>query len=200
MALEKLGPTFIKFGQVMSTRPDLVPPGMLIELQKLQEGVPPFPSDEAVAQLETELGQPVEKLFASFDTTPGHGMLFTDANRASREVLGGQMMSYWAEFAAHGNPGRGRDGQLPEWNDWRADAPLSMLFDTPANGGPRLASEPASREAVVRLMESREPGGAAACAMFRATFRTRVDAWADAAWLRYRDGACARNGAPRLPP
>ncbi len=70
MALEKLGPTFIKFGQVMSTRPDLVPPGMLIELQKLQEGVPPFPSDEAVAQLETELGQPVEKLFASFDTTP----------------------------------------------------------------------------------------------------------------------------------
>ncbi len=145
-------------------------------------------------------GLEIPFVFASFDTTPGHGMLFTDANRASREVLGGQMMSYWAEFAAHGNPGRGRDGQLPEWNDWRADAPLSMLFDTPANGGPRLASEPASREAVVRLRESRESGGAAACAMFRATFRTRVDAWADAAWLRYRDGACARNGAPRLPP
>ena len=70
MTLEKLGPTFIKFGQVMSTRPDLVPPGMLIELQKLQEGVPPFPSEEAIAQLESELGQPVEKLFASFDRTP----------------------------------------------------------------------------------------------------------------------------------
>ncbi len=70
MALEKLGPTFIKFGQVMSTRPDLVPPGMLIELQKLQEGVPPFPSDEAVAQLEAELGQPVEKLYASFERSP----------------------------------------------------------------------------------------------------------------------------------
>ncbi len=70
MALEKLGPTFIKFGQVMSTRPDLVPPGMLTELQKLQEGVPPFPSEEAVAQLETELGQPVEKLFASFERSP----------------------------------------------------------------------------------------------------------------------------------
>ena len=70
MTLEKLGPTFIKFGQVMSTRPDLVPSGMLIELQKLQEGVPPFPSDEAVAQVESELGQPVDKLFASFDRSP----------------------------------------------------------------------------------------------------------------------------------
>lgn len=70
MTLEKLGPTFIKFGQVMSTRPDLVPPGMLTELQKLQESVPPFDSDTAIAQLECELGQPVEKLYASFDRTP----------------------------------------------------------------------------------------------------------------------------------
>ncbi len=70
MTLEKLGPTFIKFGQVMSTRPDLVPPEMLIELQKLQEGVPPFPSEAAIAQLESELGQPVGELFATFDRTP----------------------------------------------------------------------------------------------------------------------------------
>ena len=70
MTLEKLGPTYIKFGQVMSTRPDLVPPEMLFELQKLQESVPPFPSEQAVAELESELGKPVEQLFASFDRTP----------------------------------------------------------------------------------------------------------------------------------
>jgi ubiquinone biosynthesis protein len=68
--LEDLGPTFIKFGQVMSTRPDLVPAAMIIELQRLQESVPPFPSDVAVAQLERELGRPLDELFAAFDQEP----------------------------------------------------------------------------------------------------------------------------------
>lgn len=70
MSLEKLGPTFIKFGQVMSTRPDIVPDEMLMELRKLQESVPPFPSELAVLELETELGRPVDQLFASFDREP----------------------------------------------------------------------------------------------------------------------------------
>ncbi len=70
LTLESLGPTYIKFGQVMSTRPDLVPQEMLIELKRLQESVPPFPSEIAVERLERELGQPVERLFAAFDRTP----------------------------------------------------------------------------------------------------------------------------------
>ena len=70
LTLESLRPTNIKFGQVMSTRPDLVPPEMLIELKKLQERVPPFPSDSAVELLEEELGKPITELFASFDTVP----------------------------------------------------------------------------------------------------------------------------------
>lgn len=69
-ALEDLGPTFIKFGQVMSTRPDLVPAPMIAELQRLQESVPPFPSELAVAQLEQELGRPIDQLFAQFDRQP----------------------------------------------------------------------------------------------------------------------------------
>ena len=70
LTLESLGPTYIKFGQVMSTRPDLVPHEMLTELKRLQENVPPFSSEEAVERVEHELGRPVAELFASFDRTP----------------------------------------------------------------------------------------------------------------------------------
>lgn len=70
LALESLGATFIKFGQVASTRPDLVPPDVIKELEKLQESVPAFPSDKAVALLEQELGAPLSELFAEFDIQP----------------------------------------------------------------------------------------------------------------------------------
>jgi len=70
LTLESLGPTYIKFGQVMSTRPDLMPPEMLAELKRLQENVPPFSSEEAVERVEHELGRPLAELFASFDRTP----------------------------------------------------------------------------------------------------------------------------------
>jgi ubiquinone biosynthesis protein len=70
LSLEALGPTFIKFGQVMSTRPDIIPADMISELQKLQEQVPPFPSDEAVSVLQQELGRPLEQLYARFDRQP----------------------------------------------------------------------------------------------------------------------------------
>lgn len=69
-ALEELGPTFIKFGQVISTRPDLVPAPIIAELEKLQESVPPFPAEQAIQILETELGAPVERFFAGFDLEP----------------------------------------------------------------------------------------------------------------------------------
>ncbi len=68
--LEALGPTFVKLGQVLSTRPDLVPADVMAELEHLQDRVPPE-SDHAVRRMiESELGAPVERLFATFDWTP----------------------------------------------------------------------------------------------------------------------------------
>ena len=67
MSLEELGPTFVKFGQVVSTRPDLVPAPIIAELEKLQEHVPPFSGEAAVRAIEYEFGKPIDKLFAQFD-------------------------------------------------------------------------------------------------------------------------------------
>jgi len=69
-ALETLGPIFVKFGQILSTRRDLVPLDIADELARLQDQVPPFPSELAVAEVERSLGQPISKLFADFQTTP----------------------------------------------------------------------------------------------------------------------------------
>jgi ubiquinone biosynthesis protein len=65
-----LGPTFIKLGQLLSTRPDLLPADLIREMNKLQDTVPPFPSEVAVATIEQELGLPVEKIFRQFAMTP----------------------------------------------------------------------------------------------------------------------------------
>jgi len=70
LALEDLGPTAIKFGQVISTRPDLIPAEVIEELSRLQEKVPTFPSELAVELLEAELGRPVNELFADFERIP----------------------------------------------------------------------------------------------------------------------------------
>jgi len=70
MALEELGAVFIKFGQALSTRPDIVPSDIALELARLQDRVPPFPGEEAVAIIERELGKPVRELFAEFDPEP----------------------------------------------------------------------------------------------------------------------------------
>jgi ubiquinone biosynthesis protein len=70
LSLEHLGPIFVKFGQVMSTRRDLLPDDIAIELAKLQDRVPPFSSDIAVASIERAFGRSVEEIFESFDRVP----------------------------------------------------------------------------------------------------------------------------------
>jgi len=70
LALNEMGPIFVKFGQIMSTRRDMIPPDIADELALLQDQVPPFPGQEARAIVEQALEKPVEVLFQSFDTTP----------------------------------------------------------------------------------------------------------------------------------
>ena len=70
LALEELGPTFIKLGQILSTRPDLLPPDFIKELSKLQDDAPPIPWEEVEAQLTAAWSQPLDELFASIDHTP----------------------------------------------------------------------------------------------------------------------------------
>jgi ubiquinone biosynthesis protein len=70
LALEELGPIFIKFGQALSTRRDLIPVDIADELARLQDRVPPFASDLAVAVIERALGGRLEDIFSSFDRTP----------------------------------------------------------------------------------------------------------------------------------
>lgn len=69
-ALVALGPTFVKLGQALSTRPDLLPPDFVAELGKLQDTVPPFPAAQAIQTVEASLGRRLAELFASFETTP----------------------------------------------------------------------------------------------------------------------------------
>jgi len=69
-ALTRLGPTFIKLGQALSTRPDLMPPLFLAELAELQDALPGFPDSEAFALVEAELGMPLEKLYRRVTPKP----------------------------------------------------------------------------------------------------------------------------------
>nr|QNO57178.1 protein kinase UbiB [Methanosarcinales archaeon ANME-1 ERB7] len=69
-AIEELGPTFVKFGQMLSTRPDLVPQELIEELEKLQDEVPTFPTEDAKRLIETELGGSIDSLFKEFPDSP----------------------------------------------------------------------------------------------------------------------------------
>jgi len=70
MVMEELGPTFIKLGQILSTRPDLIPVEFIQELSKLQDNVPSFPYPEARQIIESEIGRPLEDIFQHFENTP----------------------------------------------------------------------------------------------------------------------------------
>lgn len=122
---------------------------------------------------------------------------FRKDNAASRAALSDAMMSYWGNFAATGDPGRGLEGDLPEWTRWTPGdgAPKRIIFDAPTTGpmGVRMSAAEERQEAALAALAA-EPAlatDARRCQVFDATV-----AWfpeLDAARARFLDGACAQK-------
>jgi len=96
-------------------------------------------------------------VFGHWDLGPMSKRLFTSENLAGRELLSAQMMSYWAQFAYAGAPGRGRRGELPEWKPWSdaaPDAPRYVVLDTPAGGGVRMETDPITEAEVIAAIDA----------------------------------------------
>jgi len=93
--------------------------------------------------------------FGHFDLGEAGNVIFTDENLAGREMLSKAMMSYWTQFAATGDPGRGRDGSLPEWSAWNPQVPNEkfMILETTAGGGLRMAGDTVTEAKVVQAAE-----------------------------------------------
>ena len=94
LALEELGPTFVKLGQILSTRPDLIPQNYITELQKLQDKVPPFAYAQVNQMIKRELGTDILKIFKSFEQKPlaaaslgqVHQAILEDGNKTVAKV------------------------------------------------------------------------------------------------------------------
>jgi ubiquinone biosynthesis protein len=81
--LDELGPTFVKFGQLLSTRPDVVPPDIIVELRGLQDDVRPFPFEQAERVIVEELGNSIERLFLDFEREPVAAASIGQVHRAT---------------------------------------------------------------------------------------------------------------------
>ena len=95
-------------------------------------------------------------VFGHFDLGREGNVIFTEDNKAGREALSKKMMSYWAQFARTGSPGRGSDGSLTEWTAWapRPAGARFMVFDTEAGGGTRMSQEVVTEDSVIAAVDA----------------------------------------------
>ena len=91
LILERLGPTFIKLGQILSVRPDFVPLEYIRELEKLQDNVPSFSYNQVKKIIETELKKPISKIFKEFDKQPLAAASLSQVHKA--KLLNGKIVA-----------------------------------------------------------------------------------------------------------
>jgi para-nitrobenzyl esterase len=131
-------------------------------------------------------------------TFPGADrFIFVEERRPAAEQLSRAMMSYWAHFAAAGDPGRGADGRLPRWRPWDdsgPDAPKFILLDTEEGGGLRMSADSVSRDGVIRSVaeDSRFESGAERCEVYRG-FVEWGERMSREQYERVGDGACREH-------
>ena len=174
-ALIDLGPVFIKLGQLLATRSDILGEEVAQDLARLQDRLPPFPGEEAVAILEAELGQPLEALFLSFDETPVsaasiaqvHYAVTTEGEPVAVKILRPgieeafardvDLMSWIAEWIERSQPRLRRFKPLAVVKTFRAMVRVEIDLRLEAAAAAELAENFAGRYHL-----SRAPGGLAA--------------------------------------
>ena len=121
------------------------------------------------------------------------------AHRAGYHFVSRAMMSYWGEFARSGNPGRGMQGDLPEWGAWNnaPNAPKFMILDSPTEGGIRLSSSSITKDDVLAQLtrDSRLPSKRDKCEFLRRLTRysTMTPRLAPDDYTKFEEGTCVRD-------
>jgi para-nitrobenzyl esterase len=120
-------------------------------------------------------GLEIPFVFGHFDLGRLGNRLFTHENLEGRIALSEAMLSYWAAFAAAGNPGRGLTGHLPDWLPWDPAAPRFLVLDTPAGGGIRMESGMETRAAILDQLanDPRVRSARERCIVYRYLVETR---------------------------
>ena len=117
-------------------------------------------------------------------------LIFDEATEPGRRFISDAMMSYWAQFAYAGAPGRGRGGQLPDWSPWEKGEGRFLVFDTPADGGIRLSSATLSSEGLIaRLADDPTLSQLEKCQLFLDLFKGSAD-WNEPAYRGLGAGGC----------